>query len=79
MSSVPESSTVVYRIVNNGCFVLCLYRQTHGSCFIDLSSTCITSEAKQEGSDNEGAFHKLNSISENSMCYYQIIKGSDQW
>ena len=25
--SVPESSTVVYRLINNGIFVLCLYRQ----------------------------------------------------
>ena len=30
--SVPESSTVVYRLINNGIFVLCLYRQKHGSC-----------------------------------------------
>jgi len=31
--NVPEmSSTVVYRLINHGIFVLCLYRQTHGSC-----------------------------------------------
>jgi len=25
--SVPESSTVVYRLINNGIFIHCLYRQ----------------------------------------------------
>jgi len=29
---VPESSTVVYRLINNGIFAHCLYRQKHVSC-----------------------------------------------
>jgi len=29
---MPESSTVVYGIINNGIFVLCSCRQKHGSC-----------------------------------------------
>ena len=29
--SVPESSTVVYRLINNSIFVHCLYRQKHVS------------------------------------------------
>jgi len=29
--SVPESSTVVYRLINNNIFVHCLYRQKHVS------------------------------------------------
>ena len=28
--SVPESSTVVYRLISNGNFVLCLYRHKGG-------------------------------------------------
>ena len=30
--SVSESSTVVYRLINNGIFVHCPYRQKRGSC-----------------------------------------------
>ena len=30
--SMPESSTVVYRLINNSIFVHCLYRQKHRSC-----------------------------------------------
>jgi len=30
--SVPESSSGVYRLINNGIFVHCLYGQKHGSC-----------------------------------------------
>ena len=31
-TSVPESSTIVYRVINNCIFVHCLYSQKHVSC-----------------------------------------------
>jgi len=31
-SEQPEGSTIIYRLINNGSFVLCVYRQKSGSC-----------------------------------------------
>jgi len=36
---VPESSTVVYRLINNGIFVHCLYRQNTDHVRIIYNST----------------------------------------